>query len=208
MNRNFNLSTNLKTQNIDKKNEKYKLDQTINHNSTNRDIINKDTVIMDFSKVIVYDDNDNIKDSHKELYKEFAMLQELNLEMRATTVDEEIIKETNDQLDKIKRELIELQELMVSVNELIVLDGEKLDQAEENIIVADELITDTIPILEEIKEINNNYDTIKTVGGALLGGVVLGGVGSIFGIIPGVVCVGIGTGGGAIAGYLSKFIKI
>jgi rRNA maturation endonuclease Nob1 len=165
--------------------------------------------IMEFESVEENNDTYGINDLHKEV----MMLKELNSIMfKETNPDEEIIKETNKQLKEIEQELAGLKELMESMNEMIVLDGEKLDQAEENVVNADQTIEETLPILEttikEIKEIENKYTVLRVVGGAVVGGVLFGGVGSVFGIIPGLVCTIVGTGGGTAAGYLSKFIKI
>ena len=126
-------------------------------------------------------------------------------------VDQAIIEETNLKMKELEQDFADLCDAMKIMNELVLLDEEKLEEIEQNVITTDSVILETIPILEQAlelkEELDNKYVTLKVIGGVIVGGLLFGGVGSIFGIIPAVVGAGVGGGGGGIVGYLTKFFK-
>jgi len=126
-------------------------------------------------------------------------------------VDQAIVEETNLKMKELEQDFADLCDAMKIMNELVLLDEEKLEEIEQNVITTDTTILETIPILEQAlelkEEIDNKYIAIKVIGGVLAGGFLFGGIGAIFGIIPAVVGAGVGGGGGGIVGYLTKFFK-
>lgn len=175
------------------------MDSDVNDDKTN-------DMNIDFMEATI--DNDDVKI----LQKELLQLKELNMStFKELNPDTELFNETTKQLQEIERELKDINELMVSFSGLLVKQGEELNNTEDHVVNTNQTIAATLPILEEtieeIKEINNKYITLKIVGGAVLGGILFGGVGSIFGIIPGIVCTGVGTTSGVAVGYLSKYIN-
>jgi len=124
-------------------------------------------------------------------------------------IDRLMAEDRNKQIKELESEIIELNETMQMVNALIVRDGEKLDIVEDNITKVSQDVEETIIILENTAEqvdgVRNKYTTVKVVSGVVVGGVLLGGIGSIFGIIPAVIGAGIGSGGGGLVGYVSKY---
>jgi len=149
------------------------------------------------------------------MYSEYALLKK-NLSFNKNTyiiddVDKAIIDETNMLLEYLEKDMVALSEITLIINENIMIDKEKLDKIEENVIEIDNTISETIPILEkviEIKEqIDDKYKIIKIVGGAIIGGGLCGGIGFVFGIIPGIVGIGLGTSSGVGAIFAAEKIK-
>jgi len=149
------------------------------------------------------------------MYSEYALLKK-NLSFNKNTyiiddVDKAIIDETNMLLEYLEKDMVALSEITLIINENIMIDKEKLDKIEENVIEIDNTISETIPILEkviEIKEqIDDKYKIIKIVGGAIIGGGLCGGIGFVFGIIPGIVGLGLGTSSGVGAIFAADKIK-
>lgn len=126
-------------------------------------------------------------------------------------VDKAIIDETNMLLEYLEKDMVALSEITLIINQNIVIDQEKLDKIEENVTEIDNTISETIPILEdviEIKEqIDDKYKIIKIVGGAIIGGGLCGGIGFVFGIVPGIIGFGLGTGSGVGAIFAAQKIK-
>lgn len=114
--------------------------------------------------------------------------------------DLQLLKEINDsrvdvirtnEIIQIEKELMDLKETLEIMEKIIVSDGHKLDKIEHNIINSTQCIKKTNRIIMEYDKPKLNL--IKIIGGATLGGIVLGGIGSIFGTIPTIIGIGIGT---------------
>lgn len=118
------------------------------------------------------------------------------------SVDNAIIEETNMLLENLQQDMLALSEIHLIINENIVLDGEKLDKIEENVIEVDKTIEETLPLLEEVIELKDNYTFAKIAGGVVVGGTLCGGVGVIFGVVPGIIGLGLGGGGGGVIAYV------
>ena len=103
--------------------------------------------------------------------------------------------------------MISLKETFNIINEFIILDQPKIDKIEENILTANDFINDGNVIIIDTKEKNkNNYKILKIIGGATIGGICLGGISSIFGIIPGIIGASLGSSTTGLAiGIYNKF---
>ena len=137
---------------------------------------------------------------------------EMNIinQLQSIDVDKAIIEETNLKLEELQKDFVDLCDALKMLNGLALIDEEKLEEIEENVIQTDTIISDTLPILEQAIELkedaDNMYTTFKVVGGVMIGGIVCGGIGAIFGIVPAIIGVGIGSGSGGAVGYLTKFL--
>ncbi|ARF09520.1 hypothetical protein Indivirus_1_143 [Indivirus ILV1] len=124
-------------------------------------------------------------------------------------VDELLIKERNEEIKSLEEELINLRDSMKILASMIDDQGEIIDIVEKKIEETAITTEETVKIIEKIP---NKKDIIirnvKIVSGVIIGGAILGGIGSIFGIIPAVICAGIGSSSGAIVGYTTSFLKI
>lgn len=123
-------------------------------------------------------------------------------------VNELIIKERNEEIKNLERDLVDLRDSMEILSSMLGEQGEALDVAEAH--VEETVITtnEAVQIIEQIPDKKQVLvRNIKIISGVIVGGALLGGVGSIFGIIPAVVGAGIGSGGGAIVGYISDLLK-
>lgn len=109
----------------------------------------------------------------------------------------------------MEKDLLELEEIFKLSYELVLIDNENIDHVEEevketnnNIEVADENIV-------EAKIIKNSSNGIKIIGGIAIGGILCGGVGAIFGIVPGIIGMSIGGGlGGGTLYFVDKIKKL
>lgn len=120
------------------------------------------------------------------------------------TVDEEIIEETNFLLFELQQDIIAINEVTLIINEHLVIDGEKLDKIEHNIMETNNTISEIIPLLEDINKSNDTFNTLTIIGGSIVGGALCGGIGAIFGVVHAVVGIGVGLSGGATVGYLTN----
>ena len=125
-------------------------------------------------------------------------------------VDKAIIEETNMLLAGLEKDIIALSEISLIINENIVIDGEKLNDIEENVIETDTTLSETIPLLKEVieikEQINNKYTILAVIGGTIIGGGI-GSIGFAFGVVPGVIGLSLGTGGGGGIAYVVDKIK-
>lgn len=120
-------------------------------------------------------------------------------------IDANIIEENNQDINKLKQELLELEELLQSLNKVVYSDKEKLDNIDNITTESNIDISLTLDNLNDVVVQINKIDKLKVIGGALLG-TTFGSLAFIGGIIPGVITMGIGLGTGAGLGYLSRFI--
>mgnify|MGYP002075518990 CR=1 FL=1 len=123
------------------------------------------------------------------------------------SVDDNLIIERNNEIKKIEQDLLDINEIMMSLNTLVAEQGEIIDIAEKNIENTVENTTEAVEHLKKAEEIeiSTRRTTVATVTGATIGGVALGGVGiAASGVITGAITGGIGTLTGAITGYFSQ----
>ena len=133
---------------------------------------------------------------------------ELDLDLDLDNVEKRIIKERNNEIKNLEKDLIDLHDSMTILSTMLNEQGEELNIAEIN--VENTVITtnEAVIILENIPDKQTTLvKNLKIVGAATVGGVLLGGIGSIFGIIPALIGAGIGTSGGGIVGYISNLFK-
>lgn len=136
------------------------------------------------------------------LVHDFNALKEQHEIAQQLNHDNGIIMDTGEQIQNIAKELIELNKAISLLNEMAIVDEEKINEIENSIDKTTDLIIDTMEILEEIAPKNKYDNDLKIIGRGTIGGVILGGIGGIFGIIPGIIGLGIGIGSGVITGYL------
>ncbi len=152
MNNKFNLS------NKNKKNE--------NETLINQSISNQPCIMDTDEKKEDYDID--------KLHNDIMMLKEINISLKELNPDIEIIKETNKQIHEIEAELLGINEIITTLNGMIIEQGEKLDKAEENVTTTNEIFDDTLVVLDdviqEVQNANNRYLPIKMIGGAIIGG--------------------------------------
>jgi len=114
--------------------------------------------------------------------------------------DIEIVRETNNKVKNLEQELIDINELLSDFNYQFSYNAPILDQIEEMIETTDTNIETSTDILEVTQpELYSSTENkkLKIIGGAGTGGLVLGGVGLCFGVVPAVIGLGIGMGIGA-----------
>ncbi len=121
------------------------------------------------------------------------------------TVDEAITLESEEEIKKLEKDLIDLNSIMKDLNQLVFDQGILINEAEENI---DETQLNTEVAVEELQkaegfQISKRRKIVGATAGATIGGVLLGGLGCLLGgAIPGAIGGGIGTAGGAIGGVV------
>lgn len=121
--------------------------------------------------------------------------------------DTGIIKETNEHLEQLKSNLLMLSETMQLLGEYIEIDSDKFNAIEKTMDESSEIIIDGVKILDDSapKIHGNKIMAFKVVSGVVLGGTIMGGIGSTFGVVPALICMGLGSSGGGLVGYLTKF---
>lgn len=167
---------------------------------------------MHYNNMIFMNDlEENKQHELQQLRKDMLLLKDINsVSFKELNSDTEVIKETNKQLQEIENDLLGIDRIMKDFHVLFVDDAEKLLQIEDKVTEVTKTVEETLPIIdsiiEEIKISSDNKIALKLVSGAVIGGLLLGGVGSIFGIIPAIICTGVGSSSGVIVGYFSKYI--
>lgn len=120
----------------------------------------------------------------------------------------DLINERNKEIKSLEEDLVALRDSMEILATMIDDQGEKLDIAEKNI---EETVITTQEAVQIIEQISDKRDilirNVKIVSGVIIGGALLGGIGSIFGIIPAIVGAGVGSSGGAVIGFVSDLLK-
>ena len=136
------------------------------------------------------------------------LVKKMNVQFQEFDVDENIINETNKEIKEIEQDLLDIYESMRILNELTNWDTEKIETVELKVNDADLHIKNALDQLndaiDEYNKANEKWTVIKTVGGATVGAVI-GGVGFVFGAIPGSIIFTLATATGATTGYISKF---
>lgn len=166
-------------------------------------------------KKFVYIDQNEIKEINcdidimnpdvESLKSDLHILKEINIQnFKELDTDYELLLETNLEIENIEKELLALNSVNEIVGELVFMDQEKINLVDTQITLAQQNLETTIPILSEVSNSNSGITKLKIMGGVILGGTLLGGVGALFGIVPCIVAVGIGSGTGGLVGYFTK----
>lgn len=122
--------------------------------------------------------------------------------------DDLLIKEQNKELKQIQQDLLDMNQIMESLNELVIEQGEQLDKIEETAENTDILVDDGVAelVIAEKYHKSSINKTIRAVCGGIVGGAVTGGIGSAFGYVPCIVGGGAGIVVGIGFGIFSKYI--
>lgn len=111
-----------------------------------------------------------------------------------------------DRIEQLEKDLEGLSELMSSIRELVAEQQPKIDEVEKNIEDAAIYTEEGVDELEtaELYQRNTRMKRIKVVSGAVVGGLLFGGVGvAAFGASQALIAAGVGSGAGAITGFLA-----
>lgn len=117
--------------------------------------------------------------------------------------DEINTNDNKEQLKKLEKELLELNKLMSSMNEMVICQRPEIENIDSNIESVYTNVENGVDELEqaEIIQKRTRYRTLKVISGAMLGGALSGGIGlGLFGYSVGLVGSSIGTGIGGIMG--------
>lgn len=174
----------LEKSDLDKLNEDLHMLKEIN-SSMNKSLIDNNSQIMD------------LQDSSLENI-DFNKLVELT-----PNVDEAIIKEQNEEIQKVEQELNELHEMVNEVNKIVVINREDLEVVEQTVEKADVDIDTGIHELKEASTYVNwlTHKNTKIAGAATVVGLATGGAGYLLGagviVASGIaVAAGVATGTG------------
>lgn len=118
-----------------------------------------------------------------------------------TTKEDEIKR-----IEKIEEELLCLNEIMSSIRELTIEQQPVFDLIEQNIIETSVSTSKGVEELEvaEVYQNKIRLRRIKVISGAVVGGLLFGGIGIMaFGASQAIVATGIGSGAGAFTGLLT-----
>lgn len=156
------------------------------------------------SKIQKYEEYNETNKEVLKLFIEIDHLKDLSRTANGNpNIDDEIIKETNSQIEQLEKDLTELRDSTNMLRRLILIDDDNLDEVEELIFDTDDEIEQGNTNLDNISKLIMYNNSIKIITGALLGGTVFGGIGAIFGVLPAVGCAGVGFGTG---GFIAKFV--
>lgn len=119
------------------------------------------------------------------------------------------IIQTYDDLAELEYELIQLNDIMQEFNLLVMRqdqDLQSIDDTMENVdVLTQEAVIDLVD--GEHVDTQTTRQLAYTIGGAIIGGLLTGGIGSIFGVVP-AVCSGLtGLGLGSIGGRLTSSLN-
>ena len=126
-------------------------------------------------------------------------------------IDYELIKEVPyeneiEHLHKLEKEIRTLKDISDSLNSMISLDDEKLEEVDnhvDNTIVQVEHGEKDLEKASYYAQLFRSR-TARAVGGAVVGGAVFGGVGSLIGGMGILVGSALGLGSGAVVGAITK----
>lgn len=145
---------------------------------------------------------------YSEEEKQVLILEELNSYLKEENADEFLLQESEESINKIKEDLLILKEIVDSVNSMIDEQKEDIEQivhtvskVEQNIESGNEELENALGYSAKSKK-----TVALTVGGAVVGSVLTGGVGSVFGVIPAVAGLGIGGSVGLLVGAVVNWL--
>lgn len=151
---------------------------------------------MEFQQQVQFLDNTVIQMEHLE-------------EMDDSDIETSILQEKEELLNQIQNDLIILQEIVDSVNELVYDQKDNVDQitltvdrVEENIELGNEQLEQALGY-----NVQHKKTVTLTIGGAVIGGLLTGGIGSVFGLVPAIIGLGLGSGLGSGIGATVSRLK-
>lgn len=121
---------------------------------------------------------------------------------------DQIIEERNKEIKSLEQDIIALNDSMIILATLLNEQGDELKIAEMNVEQSEITMIETVAILENIPDKKDTViNTVKVISGIVIGGTIVGSIGSIFGILPAIIGVGLGSGTGGIVAYISNLLK-
>ena len=115
-------------------------------------------------------------------------------------------EKNKERINKIEQDLLGLSDLMTSIRELVQEQQPGIDKVEERVESAHVHTENGVDQLEtaELYQKKTRMKKIKVVSGAIVGGLLFGGVGvATFGASQALLAAGIGSGAGAFTGFLA-----
>ena len=174
----------------------------INISSNN---ITDQIIDLDLKKYKFIEDIDHLE-NHRiaELKNDILLLKDMN---QLEYFDVDLVNCTNKDLEKLYKDLEDLSSTINIFNTIVINSQENIDHIESQTKLIKHNIEDNKIDLQEINQ-KIVLDKIKLVGGAIITGVLFGGVGSIFGLIPALIGTGSGLcAGGIIGNFINKYIN-
>jgi len=119
------------------------------------------------------------------------------------------VDDKNQEIRELEKDLGLLAETMTSFYKLVGIQGDNIKHVEENTVTTDIVVSAGVNELQQAEILNrDNYTNIISVtGGAVIGGLLFGGIGAVFGIAPALIGGGVGTGTGVIVGAITNKIR-
>ncbi|AYV77044.1 MAG: hypothetical protein Barrevirus9_13 [Barrevirus sp.] len=130
------------------------------------------------------------------------------VEVEDDEINQIIMKERNDDIKDLEKDLIDLHDSLQMLSLMVHDQGSNLNISANNVEKTVTVTNETVTILEQIPDKKEVIiKNVKIASGIIIGGTVLGGIGSIFGIIPALIGASIGGSTGGIVGYLTNIFK-
>lgn len=123
--------------------------------------------------------------------------------------DIEILDSTHKEIKELENELIELNDLMRVSSELTFRQSDNLNEIEEKIDDVKNEIELEINNIKDTNEIDTGakFNMARVVGAGIVNGATFGGIGAFFGVFPALAATGIGTGAGCVFGAIYNYFK-
>lgn len=123
-----------------------------------------------------------------------------------SNIDIEILDERNEEMKKIEKDILELKNIYNEYGQILSLQTEDINKIENTFNnIKENINVDFSEIKEEID--NTHKKLIHVIGGAVVGGLIFGGIGSIFGPIAILISGASGLGLGTISGILFHYFN-
>lgn len=162
---------------------------------------NEDKYLLDMNPIKYNDDNDDI-------YSDYSQVQQhINSLINFNNVDEIIAIEKQQDLKKLEKDLIDIQEIQDTFLELGIDQGGNLELINDKLDEVDFVIEKGEKEIKEAYNITKSYrgKILGTALGTIVGGVAGGGIGSAIGFYASMVGTGVGIGSGFIVGLGSSY---
>lgn len=131
-----------------------------------------------------------------------------DMRINEDSINEIIINERNKEILRLEQDFTDLRDSMDILSVLVLDQGENLDVSETNLEETKIHLNEANQVLEKIPDKKELLiRNVKIASGIVIGGLLLGGVGSVFGIIPGLVGAAIGSSSAAIVAGISNLVK-
>jgi hypothetical protein len=136
---------------------------------------------------------------------ELLLLEFIEFKEKEDKIEKEDKESDSERLKSIEQDLLGLSSLMTSIRELVVYQAVEIDNIDENIKLANVEINKGVEEVEmaRVYQQRSTRRKIKVMSGALIGGLLFGGVGvAALGVTQGMLAVGVGSGAGAFTGLI------